>query len=116
MAYYLIKIAVTTGLIVAISEVAKRNSLMGAILASIPIVSVLAMCWFYVDTKDTSKISTFSISIFLLTLPSLALFISLPCLLRCGMNFYLAILTSIGLTAMCYYTMIMILSHFGIKL
>lgn len=116
MAYYLIKIAITTGLIVVISEVARRSSLIGAILASMPIVSVLAMCWFYVDTKSTSRVSVLSTSIFLLTLPSLALFISLPFLLRYGVNFYLAILVSIGLTAICYFTMIMTLSHFGIKL
>lgn len=116
MSYYLVKIAVTTGLIVVISEVAKRSSLIGAILASIPIVSILAMFWLYVDTKNTSKISDFSISIFWLVLPSLVLFISMPFLLRQGVNFYIAILVSIGLTVLCYFTMIVILSHFGIKL
>ena len=54
MTYYLVKIAVTTGLIVIISEVAKRSSLVGAILASIPLVSVLAMIWLYIDTKDAA--------------------------------------------------------------
>lgn len=116
MAYYLVKIAVTTGLIVVISEVAKRSSLIGATLASILIVSVLAMFWLYVDTKNTSKVSELSTSIFWLVLPSLAMFISLPFLLRHGVNFYFAILVSIGLTALCYFTMIMTLSHFGIKL
>ncbi len=116
MAYYLVKIAVTTVLIVIISEVAKRSSLVGAILASIPIVSVLAMFWLYIDTKNSSKVSELSTSIFWLVLPSLVLFISLPFLLRQGINFYFAILVSIGLTALCYFTMIMILSHFGIKL
>lgn len=41
--YYVLKIAITALLIVGISEVSKRSSLMGAILASIPLVSVMAM-------------------------------------------------------------------------
>ena len=52
MSFYLLKIIVTTGLIVIISEIAKRSSLIGAILASIPLVSVLAMLWLYVETRD----------------------------------------------------------------
>ena len=50
-----IKIAVTAILVVAISEVAKRSSLLGAVLASIPLTSVLAMIWLYVDTGDPEK-------------------------------------------------------------
>ncbi len=91
MSFYLIKIIVTTGLIVIISEIAKRSSLMGAILASIPLVSVLAMLWLYIDTKDVAKISSLSINIFWLVLPSLTLFISLPVLLKQGLNFYLSL-------------------------
>jgi hypothetical protein len=40
MAHYVIKTLVTTLLVVLISEVAKRRSLAGAMLASVPIVSV----------------------------------------------------------------------------
>lgn len=65
MTYYILKIVITTFLIVLISEIAKRSSLMGAILASVPLVSVLAMIWLYIDTKDIAKISTLSSSIFL---------------------------------------------------
>ena len=116
MVYYAIKILITTILIVLISEVAKRSSLMGAILASVPLVSVLAMLWLYVDTKDAVKISELSSSIFWLVLPSLVLFLTLPLLLKQGVGFYLSMSISIVVTILCYWLMIMVLNYFGIKL
>ena len=116
MNYYILKIVITTLLIVAISEISKRSSLIGAILASIPIVSVLAIIWLYQDTKDINKISELSINIFWLVLPSLALFISLPLLLKQGLNFYLSLVISIGITATCYFVMLFVLKQFGLNL
>ncbi len=116
MACYLIKIAVTTILIVAISEVAKRSSFVGALLASIPLVSVLAIVWLYVDTKDAARVSALASSIFWLVLPSLALFLTLPLLLKLGLNFYSSMGISIAITAGCYLLMVSILNSSGIKL
>lgn len=64
MVYYLIKIFITTLLIVAISEIAKRSTFVGALLASIPLISLLAMVWLYIDTKDVTKVSTLAVSVF----------------------------------------------------
>jgi hypothetical protein len=116
MIYYLVKIAVTTGLIVGVSEVAKRSSLVGAILASIPLVSVLAMIWLHIDTKDTAKVSALSSSIFWLVLPSLTLFIALPVMLKNGMNFYLSMSLSVGATALCYLVLVLALNSIGVKI
>ena len=116
MAYYLVKIAITTILIVVISEVAKRSTFVGAILASVPLISVLAMIWLYIDTKDVTKISSLSIGVFWLVIPSLALFLALPLLLKQGLNFYLSISISIGLTVGCYWIMVSALDHFGVEL
>ena len=116
MAYYTLKIIITTILIVAISEISKRSTFIGAILASVPIVSVLAMIWLYVDTKDITKVSTLSTSVFWLVLPSLTLFISLPILLKQNINFYLSISISIFVTMLSYWLMISILNYFGIKM
>jgi hypothetical protein len=107
---------ITTFLIVLISEISKRSSFLGALLASIPLMSVLAMLWLYVDTKDVTKISMLSSSIFWLVLPSLALFITLPFLLKQGINFYLSLSMSLAVTMVCYWVMVMILNHYGIKL
>ena len=116
MSYYLVKIAVTTVLIVVISEIAKRSSFVGALLASIPLISVLAMFWLYIDTKDVSKVSDLTSSIFWLVLPSLALFVTLPVLLKQGINFYISISISVMVTIGCYWLMVTILNHYGIKL
>lgn len=116
MTYYLVKIVVTTVLIVMISEIAKRSSFAGALLASVPIISVLAMFWLYVDTKDVSKVSALASSVFWLVLPSLALFVTLPFLLKQGLNFYLSISISIGITVGCYFLMVAALNHYGVRL
>ena len=99
-----------------ISEIAKRSTFIGAILASVPLVSVLAMIWLYIDTKDVTKISSLSTSVFWLVIPSLALFLALPLLLKQGLNFYLSISISIGLTVGCYWLMVSALNHFGVEL
>ena len=116
MVYYLIKIFITTLLIVAISEIAKRSTFVGALLASIPLISLLAMVWLYIDTKDVTKVSTLAVSVFWLVLPSLALFVTLPLLLKQGLNFYISILISIAVTIGCYWLMFTILNYYGIKL
>lgn len=116
MAYYLVKIAVTTFLIVTISETAKRSSLIGALLASIPLLSILAMLWLYIDTKDVTKVSALSSGIFWLVLPSMAFFVMLPLLLKQGIHFYLSMLISVGVTLGCYWLMIILLNRYGVKL
>lgn len=116
MSYYLLKIAVTTILIVVISEIAKRSSFFGALLASIPLVSVLAMIWLYIDTRDVEKISELSVSVFWLVIPSLALFITLPVLLKNGLHFYLSLGISVLVTIACYWLMVRILGQYGIRL
>ncbi len=116
MGFYVLKIVITTALVVLISEVSKRSSFTGAILASVPIVSVLAMIWLYIGTKDVTKVADLSSSVFWLVLPSLVLFVSITSLLRNGVNFYLSLLVSTTLTVGCYFLLIFIVKKFGIQL
>ena len=116
MAYYIVKVVISAVLIVAISEISKRSTLIGAVLASIPLVSVLAMIWLYIDTRDVARVTGLASGIFWLVLPSLALFISLPLLLKQGFNFYLSMTLSILVTVICYWLMVTILDQAGIKL
>ena len=113
--YYVIKIAVTTALIVAISELSKRSTLLGALLASVPIVSVLAMIWLYADTRDAAQVATLSRSVFWLVLPSLVLFLLLPALLDRGYQFYVSLAASIAAMVLVYYAAIACVRHFGFK-
>ena len=116
MIYVLSKFMITSLIIVVISEISKRSSLIGALLASLPLISVLAMIWLYIDTKDVTKVSELASSVFWLVLPSLAFFISLPLLLKRGLDFYLSMGLSMLLTAGCYFLLIRILLRFGIQL
>ena len=109
-----LKVAITALLVVAIAEVAKRSTLAGAVLASLPLTSLLAMIWLYADTGDTQKIADLAGGIFWLVLPSLALFIALPLMLRAGWPFGVSLLASSALTVACYFAMIAVLKRFGI--
>jgi len=114
--YYLLKVIISAVLIVLISELAKKSSLFGAIVASLPLVSILAFIWLYVDTKNIEEISRLSYSIFWLVIPSLVLFISLPLFLKAGINFYGSLFFSIVITVVAYYLMITFLGKFGVTL
>ncbi len=110
---YAIKTIVSALLIVFVAELSKRSSLLGALLASLPLVSILAMVWLYVDTGDTYRIATLATQIFWLVLPSLVLFIALPILLKNGVAFYPSLIISIILTAVCYLLLLFVLKRFG---
>src|SRR3954467_1101984 len=102
MFYYALKTLVSALIIVAISELAKRNTVIGALIASLPLTSLLAFIWLYTETRDTARISTLSLEVFWLVIPSLALFLALPLFIRIGWDFWISLLAAIGLTAACY--------------
>ena len=116
MPYYIIKLVITAALIVFISEISKRSSFIGGLLASLPTISFFAMIWLYVDTKDVVKISALATSIFWLVLPSLSLFILLPIMLKHRINFYTSLATSTAVMIGCYSLMVFALHRFGIRL
>ncbi len=116
MIQIIIKLFLSSGIIIIVSEIAKKNTFLGGLIASIPIISVLSIIWLYIDTKDIQKIETLSNSILWMIIPSISLFISLPIFLRWGINFYLSIVISILITICCYSLAILLLSRFGIEL
>lgn len=116
MTYYIFKLLITTVLIVLISEIGKRYSLAGALLAAIPLVSILAMTWMYVDTGNSVSAVEFSERIIWLIAPSMTLFLVFPFLIKKGVGFYPSMFISITLTIAAYYSVIFILGKLGIKL
>ena len=85
---YVAKVAVTSLLVVGVSEVSKRSTVAGAVLASLPLTSLLAFVWLYSETGDVQKVATLSQGIFWLVLASLPFFLVLPALLNAGWNFW----------------------------
>ena len=112
----IIKVLVTSDLVVAISETAKRSTFAGAILASLPITSMLAMAWLWADTRDPEKIASLATGIFWLILPSLTMLLVLPLLLRRGIPFAPSMLISALATAGSYVVMVQVLARFGIEI
>jgi hypothetical protein len=116
MWYYAIKVLLSAGIIVAVAEVAKVNATLGALIKSLPLISILAMIWLYVDTHDTAKISELSTSTFWLVLPTLPMFLVLPALLNHGLGFYASLAISIAVMALCYAAAVPVLARFGITI
>jgi len=116
MVFYILKVLLSSVIILVISEISKRSSLLGSIFASIPLVSVLAIIWIYMETKDIQKIEALSSGIFWLVIPSLVFFILLPYLLRRHVDFWPSMGISAIVMIIFYFIMIFALEKFGIKL
>jgi hypothetical protein len=102
LTYLFFKFGLSAAALVAVSEIAKRSSLWAALVASLPLTSLLAFVWLYIDTKDTQKIAALSGDIFWLVIPSLALFPTLALLLRSGVPFWWAMAGAIATTLLAY--------------
>ena len=89
---------------------AKRSSLFGALIASLPIISILAIIWLWHDTHDAVRVARLSRGIFWLVLPSLILFALLPpLLLRWKVAFPLALAIACAATVVCYFALFAVL-------
>lgn len=109
--------ALISGILVAtVSEVSRRSPAFGGLIASLPIVSVLAMVWMWVEDKDAERIADHSFATFWFVLPSLPMFLVLPILLRSGLHFYLALVLSCLVTLALYVLMVWGLKRFGVEL
>lgn len=114
MIYYIIKILLSSVIIVVISEISKRSTAISAIFASVPLVSLLAFIWMYLDSKDTTKIAELSQGIFWLVIPSLIFFITFPVFLKKQLDFWLSMGISLTLMILGYFIMLFVLKKTGI--
>jgi hypothetical protein len=112
-----LKYAISALLVVAVAEISKRSSLIGALLASLPTLSILAMIWLWRDTHDAARIAKFSTGVFWLVLPSLVLFVLLPpLLLKWKFSFPVALAMGCAATAAAYGVMVFILKRCGVDI
>ena len=114
---YLLLKAVLSGAIVAVaSEVARRSSLLGAVLVSLPLVSILAILWLYRDTRSTDEVAELSWSILWVIVPSLVFFAVLPLALRNGVAFWPGLLLACAATAAAYAVWVWAVRRLGVDL
>ena len=116
MLYLAVKAAISGMIIALVSEVAKRSPVFGALVASLPLVSVLAVIWLWRDTGDSNRIADQMQATFWYVLPSLPMFLVMPALLRGGASFWSSLIGSCALTVVLYLLMTWLLSKWGINL
>ena len=116
MFYYILKFLISALIIVLISEIAKRHSGFAALIASLPLTSLLAIIWMHFDGADSTQIAGLSGQIFWLVLPSLVLFLLLPVLLKQGLGFWLSLGFSVVATIILYFVLLPLLRRFGVFL
>ena len=99
--YVLLKALISGAIIAAASELARRSSVLGAIVISLPLTSILALIWLYRDTRDTAEAAALSWSILWVIVPSLVFFVVLPLALR-TLDFWPSLALASALTAVAY--------------
>jgi hypothetical protein len=113
MIWQIAKWGITAGLVVAISSLSKKYTLVSSLLASLPLVSLLAMTWMHIEGQDVETINQFSIGVFWMVLPSLPMFIIFPKLME-KMSFPLSMGCVCTLTILLYLLMLKILIRLNI--
>lgn len=111
---YAVKVAISALLIVAVTEISKRSTLLAAALAALPITSLLAFVWLYWDTGDAGRVAILATNILWLALTSMIFFVSFPILIKSGWPFWPSLAASIVLTATAYLAVTLLLKRLGL--
>ena len=116
MLYLAIKAGLSGVIIAVVSEVARRSPTLGALIVSLPLVSLLGILWLWRDTGDAARIAAHAESTFWYVLPTLPMFLILPTMLRSGIGFWPTLATCCALTVVLYLITVWLLAKFGIAL
>lgn len=116
MLYLLFKALLSGTIIAIVSELAKRSPGAGALVASLPLVSVLGMIWLWRDRPDAENMAVHAGATFWYVLPSLPMFLLIPALMRGGVNFWVALALGCVLTMGLYLAMVWVGPRFGLRL
>lgn len=111
---FVIKILLTAVVVASVSEIGKRSSIMAALLASLPLTSLLAFIWLYLDKKENELVAQLSMDIFWMVIPSLAFFPIFSYCLRQNWSFVISMLVSAGVTVGVYFLFFFLMKRFGI--
>ena len=114
--YFLLK-ALLSGLLMAlISEVSRRSAGIGALIAALPVMSIIAVVWLWRDTSDAARIADHLTATFWYVLPSMPMFLAIPAMLRAGLGFWAALTLGSILTLILFGILLFIAPRFGIKI
>jgi hypothetical protein len=116
MMWFVVKSLLSGVIVATASEVARRSPGFGALVASLPLVSILGMMWLWHDTGDPERLAAHAGATFWYVLPSLPMFLVMPLLMRSGMHFWLALAAGCAVTVLLYAVMTLSASRLGIQL
>lgn len=83
---FLLKTAITVAVVLLASVLARRSGWLGALVASLPLTSLMVLAWLYADTGQATRVADLSMGIFWFVLGSLPFFLVLALGLRLGWN------------------------------
>ncbi len=115
MQYLIVKYLVTAGVVVLVSELAKRSDRLGGLVAALPLVTVLTLIWLYVEQQPSAKIANHAYYTFWYVLPTLPMFLLFPYLLP-KWGFPLTLLACVGFTTLVFIIFAIVMKQFGITL
>lgn len=115
MNWIIFKYILTAGVVVLISEVAKRSDRLGGLIAALPLVTVLALIWLYVENQSSEKISNHAYYTFWYVLPTLPMFLIFPYLLK-KFGFWITLSLSMIITLIIFYIFVKVMKSFGVDL
>ncbi len=109
--------AALAGVIVAlVATIAERQPSFGALVASLPLISILGMIFLWLARPDAENMALHAEATFWYVLPSLPMFLLIPAMLRNGIGFFLSLAAGSALTISLYLTMAFFGRKFGLPI
>ena len=115
MQYLIVKYLITAGVVVLVSEFARRSDRLGGLVAALPLVTVLTLIWLYIENQPVSKIANHAYYTFWYVLPTLPMFLLFPHLLQ-RWGFVWALLACVIFTMLVFMGFAYVMKQFGIAL
>ncbi|NBX80822.1 MAG: DUF3147 family protein [Flavobacteriales bacterium] len=109
------KYLLTAGMVVFISEVAKRSDRLGGFIAALPLMTLLTLVWLYIENQPEEKIANHAYYTFWYVIPTLPMFLLFPFLLP-KLGFWLTLVASTLVTIICFGLFALVMKGFGIDL
>ena len=115
MTWIITKYLLTAGMVVFISEVAKRSDRLGGFIAALPLMTLLTLVWLYVENQPEEKIANHAYYTFWYVIPTLPMFLLFPYLLP-KLGFWITMGACIAATVICFGLFALVMKSFGINL
>lgn len=115
MLWLITKYAITAAVVVLVSEAAKRSDRLGGLLGALPMVTILALIWLYVEHQPQAKIANHAWYTFWYVVPTLPMFLIFPALLP-RLGFWVTLIACAVITVVCFALFALMVRRFGIQL